>query len=234
MFLKKLIDPKFYIKNYKKYLFFFMVSSVLIFTFGMYLVFFLTPPDYLQGELFKLLYIHVPAAWFSLSFYTFAAVLSALYLIYKNPFFDMMAASSIYVALYNTMLALVTGSIWGQSAWGTCWVWDARLTSMLLLLFIIIGYNMLRNSIYGFERKANISCIFCVIGAVNIPVIKFSVDLWNTLHQPSSVFKLTGPTIAPTMLYPLFVMLCAMLSLNLLIWIMRTKLELDIRRCTYN
>ena len=166
-----------------------------------------SPDDYLQDELVRIMYIHVPSAWLGLGIYAWMAMLSAFYIIYKNPQYHILALSLAPVGLTYTVIALITGSIWGKPAWGTWWVWDARLTSMLLLAFIYLGYMTIASHNIRSERISVVSSYYAVIGAVIIPIIKFSVDLWATLHQPSSVFKVTGATIHYNILIILFISL---------------------------
>lgn len=176
-----------------------------------------SPEDYLQDELVRIMYIHVPSAWLGLGIYAWIAMLSALYIIYKNPQYHILALSLAPVGLIYTVIALITGSIWGKPAWGTWWVWDARLTSMLLLAFIYLGYITIASHNIRSEKISVVSSYYSVIGAIIIPIIKFSVDLWATLHQPSSVFKINGATIHYNILIILFISLTLHLLFALLV-----------------
>lgn len=180
---------------------------------GLYAVFYLVPDDYLQGNLVKIMYIHVPVSWLALALYTLMAISGFAYLAGKNPFYNVAAQAIAPVGLVLTFASLATGSIWGKPTWGTWWVWDARLTSMLILLFIYMGCILLRYAFMQKERGAAVSAIFCLVGLVNIPIIKFSVNIWHTLHQPSSFFRLGAPTVHSSMLYPLIVMFFAVACL---------------------
>lgn len=161
------------------------------------------PDDYLQGVYAKIMYIHIPCAWFSLGLYCMTGLLSVGYIAIKNPNFDIAAYACAKAGIVYTLITLVTGAIWGKPTWGTWWVWDARLTSMLVLFFIYFGYLALRNTYFEEGKAAMASSIFAVIGLVNIPIIKFSVHLWNTLHQESSFLGAKGITIHQDFLYPL-------------------------------
>lgn len=173
---------------------------------GIYYALFNSPADYQQHDAVRIMYVHVPAAWMAMMCYTSMAVASAVGFIWKHPLADVAAKSTAPLGAAFTFLALVTGSIWGKPMWGTWWAWDARLTSVLILLFMYIGYIALWGAIEDKTRAARISAIACLVGFVNIPIIKFSVDWWNSLHQPASVFRDGGPSIDPSMLTPLFLM----------------------------
>jgi heme exporter protein C len=163
----------------------------------------LAPEDYLQGVYARIMYIHVPAAWLALFWYSILTLFSASFLISKNVVFDFYAESIAPIGAVFCLITLLTGSIWGKPTWGAWWVWDARLTSMLILFFIYLAYISLRRSLPRDEKVSHIAAIFVIVGFINIPIIKFSVDLWNTLHQPASFIKLTGPSIHIEMLKPL-------------------------------
>ena len=173
---------------------------------GLYFGLFASPPDYQQGETVRIMYIHVPAAWMALFCYSSMAAFSAMSLIWKHPLADLAARATAPVGAVFTFLALFTGSLWGQPMWGTWWVWDARLTSMLVLFFLYIGYMALNNAFDDPERGAKSAAVLALVGFVNVPIIKFSVDWWNTLHQPASVLKMGGPSINSAMLLPLLLM----------------------------
>ncbi len=178
-------------------------STVVLTGAGLYTGFFASPPDYQQGDTVRIMYIHVPSAWMALFCYVMLAVAAAVGLIWKHPLANVAARSTAPIGACFTFLALVTGSLWGKPMWGAWWVWDARLTSVLILFFLYIGYMALNSAFDDPERGQKSSAILALAGAVNVPVIKFSVDWWNTLHQPASVFRSGGPTIHPDMLWPL-------------------------------
>ena len=173
---------------------------------GIYLALFVAPPDYQQGEAVRIMYVHVPAAWLASFVYALVALMSAVALIWRHPLADIAAQSAAPLGAGFTVLCLVTGSLWGARMWGTWWVWDARLTSVLVLFFLYLGYIALVNAFDEPGRGARAGAILALVGVVNLPIIKFSVDWWNTLHQPASVFRLGGPTIAAAMLWPLLIM----------------------------
>ncbi|MCA3268977.1 MAG: cytochrome c biogenesis protein CcsA [Thalassospira sp.] len=180
---------------------------------------FYSPPDYQQGETVRIMYLHVPFAWMSMFCYAWLAGSAALYLIYTHRLADLFAQAFARVGAVLTLLCLVTGSIWGKPTWGTWWVWDARLTSVLLMFFLYIAYCLLRAR----EESGKRAAILALLGAVNLPVIKFSVDWWNTLHQPASISRLSSPAIHPDLLWPL--LLCAGGLLALTLWLSMAWVE---------
>jgi len=180
--------------------------AVLLLGLGLYLVWFVAPPDYQQGETVKIMYLHVPAAWLSLFFYMIMAASALGTLVWRHPLADVSQKAAAPIGAAFTLICLVTGSLWGKPMWGTYWQWDARLTSMLVMLLIYLGILALWRAIEEPNRAARAVSILTLVGAVNVPIVKFSVDWWNTLHQPASVFRLGGPTIDPSMLVPLLIM----------------------------
>ncbi|HYU13342.1 MAG TPA: heme ABC transporter permease [Stellaceae bacterium] len=187
----------------------------------------LAPPDYQQGESVRIMFIHVPSAWMALSVYLFVAVASAVALVWRHPLAEVAAQAAAPVGAAFTLVCLATGSLWGRPMWGTWWVWDARLTSVLVLFFLYLGYIALVNAFDDASRGARAGSLLALVGVVNLPIIKFSVDWWNTLHQPASVVRLGRPTIDVAMLVPLLVMAGAfgLLFLWLLLLRMRTALN---------
>ena len=185
-----------------------------------------SPPDYLQGDSVRIMYVHVPSAWIGLASFTCIALLSIANFIFKTKNLIIITKSIAPLGLMFTCLAIVTGSLWGQPTWGTWWAWDARLTSMIILALFYIGYIVSHKFILSDERANKISSIIAIIGLINIPIIKFSVDWWNTLHQPASI-KLTGAsTIHSSMLTPLLLMFFVMLLYCALIFLMKYKTEI--------
>jgi heme exporter protein C len=186
----------------------------------------LSPPDYLQGDSVRIMYVHVPAAWIGLSSYTFIALLSVLNFTFKIKNLNLITKSIAPLGLMFTCLAIITGSLWGQPTWGTWWAWDARITSMLILTIFYILF-ILAHKLISQENKANkISSIILIFGLINIPIIKYSVDWWNTLHQPASI-KIAGTsTIHSSMLLPLILMLLVLLLYSALIFLMKYKTEI--------
>src|SRR5579872_1388807 len=176
---------------------------------GLYLALFVAPPDYQQGESVRIMYIHVPSAYMAMFVYAVVAGASAGALIWRHPLADIAAQAAAPLGAGFTLLCLVTGSLWGEPMWGTWWVWDARLTSVLVLFFLYVGYIAVVNSFDDPTRGARAGAVLALVGVVNLPIIKFSVDWWNTLHQPASVFRMGAPTIDTSMLVPLLVMAVA-------------------------
>lgn len=173
--------------------------------YGLYLTFFVAPPDYQQGETVKIMFIHVPSAWLGMMGYLMIAISSFGLLVFRHPLADVSAKAAAPIGAAFTLLALITGSLWGKPMWGTFWVWDARLTSVLILFFLYLGLMALRSSLEDEALAAKQTAVLGLAGVVILPVIKFSVDWWNTLHQPASVVKLDGPAIHSSILVPLMV-----------------------------
>ncbi|MGQ0674643.1 MAG: heme ABC transporter permease [Rhodospirillales bacterium] len=188
------------------------------------------PADYQQGDTARIMYVHVPAAWMALFVYTAMAIASAVALIWRHPLAQIAARASAPIGACFTFVALATGSLWGKPMWGAWWVWDARLTSVLVLFFLYLGYIALANAFDDDERGGRAASILALVGLVNVPIIKFSVDWWNTLHQPASVLKLGGPAIDPSMLWPLLTMAVAFKAFYVAVLIMRMRAHLAQRR----
>jgi heme exporter protein C len=206
------------------------LATALALAVGLYFALFVSPPDYQQGETVRIMFVHVPSAWLAMAGYAFLAVLGALLLVWRHPLAALMARAAAPVGATFCAVCLLSGSLWGRPMWGTWWVWDARLTSMLLLFFLYLGHIALSRAYDDAERGDRAAAILALVGAINLPVIKFSVDWWNTLHQPASVMKLDGPAIHPAILTPLLWMAGALLLLFVLLVLMRTETEIDRRR----
>ncbi|MEM6665125.1 MAG: heme ABC transporter permease [Pseudomonadota bacterium] len=176
-----------------------------LFAVGYYMAFFTAPEDYQQGQTVRIMYIHVPAAWLSMMCYAVMAMSALGTLIWRHPLADVSVKAAAPIGAAFTFVALLTGSLWGKPMWGTWWVWDARLTSVLILFLMYLGLIALQNALEDPGKAARLVAVLVLVGTVNIPIIKFSVDWWNTLHQPASVVRLDGPTIYPTMLWPLII-----------------------------
>ena len=205
-------------------------ATLLLLGAGFYFALFDSPPDYQQGETVRIMYVHVPSAWLALMIYSVMAGASAVALIWRHPVAELTAQAAAPVGCVFTALCLITGSLWGQPEWGTWWVWDARLTSVLVLFFLYLGYIALVNAFDDPTRGARAGGILAMVGFVNVPIIKFSVDWWNTLHQPASVFRAGGPTIAPAMLLPLLLMAAGFTTFFVSILIVRLRAALIERR----
>tara|TARA_S200000501_G_C20820184_1_gene742466 strand:- start:372 stop:1052 length:681 start_codon:yes stop_codon:yes gene_type:complete len=193
---------------------------------ALYFGIFDSPADYQQGETVRIMYVHVPAAWMALFTYTVMALASGSFLIWKHPLADLSAQAAAPIGAGFTAIALVTGALWGQPMWGTWWVWDARLTSVLILFFLYLGYMALVNGFDDPERGSRMGAILALVGFVNVPIIKFSVDWWNTLHQPASISRLDAPAIDPSMLTPLLLMAIGFKLFFISILIVRIKIQL--------
>jgi heme exporter protein C len=202
-------------------------AAVVVLAVGLYLALVAAPPDYQQGESVRIMFIHVPAAWMALSVYLFIAVASAVALVWRHPLAEIAARSAAPIGAAFTFVCLATGSLWGRPMWGAWWVWDARLTSVLILLFLYLGYIALVNAFDDPSRGGRAGSVLALVGVVNLPIIKFSVDWWNTLHQPASVMRVGGPRIDISLLVPLLVMAAgfSLLFLTLLMLRMRTILN---------
>lgn len=187
----------------------FWAAAALFTIIGLYYGFFVAPTDYQQGESYRIMFIHVPAAWMSMFIYVVMCIYASIGLIWKTRLSDMMAASLAPTGAIFTFLALWTGSLWGKPTWGAYWVWDARLTSELILLFLYLGYMSLQSAIDDPQRAARASGLLALVGLVNIPIIYFSVKWWNTLHQGSSISLEKAPTMAETMFTAMIVMTLA-------------------------
>ena len=193
---------------------------------ALYFGIFSSPADYQQGETVRIMYVHVPAAWMALFAYTLMALASGSFLIWKHPLADLSAQAAAPIGAGFTAIALVTGALWGQPMWGTWWVWDARLTSVLILFFLYLGYMALVNGFDDPERGSRMGAILALVGFVNVPIIKFSVDWWNTLHQPASISRLDAPAIDTSMLIPLLLMAIGFKLFFISILILRIKIHL--------
>lgn len=197
---------------------------------GLYYALFSSPVDYQQGHTVRIMYIHVPSAWMAMFCYLAMALASAVALIWKHQLADIAAKATAPIGAGFTLLALVTGALWGKPMWGTWWVWDARLTSVLVLFFLYLGYMALRDAFDDPARGAKSAAILSLVGVVNVPIIKFSVDWWNTLHQPASVVRMDGPAIHPEMLLPLLLMAVAFKSYYVWLVLIRIRQELMAQR----
>jgi len=192
---------------------------------GLYYGLIVAPPDYQQGESYRIMFIHVPAAWMSLFVYVVMATAGAMGLIWRMKLAEVVAISSAPIGAAFTFLALVTGSIWGKPMWGTWWVWDARLTSELILLFLYLGVIALYNAVEDRRTASRAIAILAIVGVVNIPIIHYSVEWWNTLHQGPTVTKLDKPSIHMSMLIPLLLMAVAFKLYYGMVLLMRSRCE---------
>ena len=196
---------------------------------GLILVY-LSPLDYQQGLTVKIMYVHVPSAWLALLTYTIMTIYSIIGIAFKIPFSFIVNKAVAPIGAVFTLLCLVSGSLWGKPMWGTWWVWDARLTSVAILFLVYLIIIFLNQTFENRDVREKTTAIFIIIGSINLPIIKFSVDWWNTLHQPASVSKLSSPSMDSSMLQPLLVMTVAFSLIGLIIAILRIKAEILIRK----
>ena len=211
------------INRLRKYIFAMFLTVLLV---GLFEALVLSPEDYKQSDTVRIMYVHVPSAWISLGIFSLISILSFGIFIFKNKNFALITKSLAPSGFLFNIIALVTGSIWGKPTWGTWWAWDARITSMLLLaifyLMFILSWRIFDNN----EKAIKVSSIVAIIGLINVPIVKFSVDWWSTLHQPASVNLLKDTTIHSSMLVPLFIMTAAFALFSLLIFLMKYNTEL--------
>lgn len=204
--------------------------SLVFFFVGLTVGLFFSPPDYQQGESVRIMYVHVPASWWALGVYTIMAGASVLGFVTKAPLCHLMTKAIAPIGLCFTLISLVTGALWGKPTWGTWWVWDARLTSMLILLFLYIGYQLLVSAFEDEEKGLAAGALIAMIGWINVPLIKWSVDWWHTLHQPASIIRLAKPAIHWSMLIPLALMTAAFTGYLISLLIVRLNLEIQRRK----
>ena len=205
---------------------FLIILLVLVMIIGIIYSIIISPPDYIQGDSVRIMYVHVPTSILAILCFAFIGISSILNLIFKIKIMPLIAKSLAPVGLIFSLISIFTGSLWGKPTWGTWWVWDARLTSMFILLLFYFAYILIWKFVKNFEKANKISSIIAIVGLFNLPIIKYSVDWWNTLHQPSSITLTSSPSIHYTMLIPLLIMFCAMLIYSLVIFLIRYKTEI--------
>ena len=221
----RLASPNYFYQQSGRLLPWLAAVTLLLFTTGLIWGLAFAPADYQQGNGFRIMYVHVPAAVFSMGVYVAMAVTGGVGLIWRIKVAAMVARSCAPIGAAFTFLALATGSLWGKPMWGAWWVWDARLTSELILLFLYLGYIALQEAIEERDTADRASAVLALVGLINIPIIHYSVEWWYTLHQGATILKLGKPSIAPAMLWPLLVMLAAYGLLALLVVLLRTRNE---------
>ena len=222
----KLFEPNkifLIISRITKYILFLFI---IVLSIGLVEALFLSPEDYIQSHSVRIMYVHVPSAWIALGIFSLIALLSIISFIFKNKNFSIIAKSLAPSGFVFNIIALITGSIWGKPTWGTWWAWDARITSMLILLLFYAMYILAWRIFNEREKVTKITSIIAILGVINVPIIKFSVDWWSTLHQNSSINILSESTIHPSMLLPLLMMTAAFLLFSLLIFLMKYNTEL--------
>lgn len=206
--------------------------TVILITAGTLMAFFFSPPDHRQGESVRIMYVHVPAAWMALQTYAGIAVASLVGFIWRHRLADIIAKVAAPLGLAFTVLALVTGALWGKVTWGVYWDWDPRLTSMLVLAFLYAGYIALWASIENEATAARICALLAMLGAVNLPIIKFSVDWWDSLHQKAAVVREGGPSLPASMLWPLLIMALGYMALSVFYVLVRARADLRARKAS--
>lgn len=227
MIFKKLFLFKNFEKNFRFFCPFSLVCFLVFLTLAIPAII-NSPLDYQQSNAVKIMYIHVPAAWMALIIYTLMAIFNISAFVWKNPFFYLISKSIAGIGAAFTFVTLVTGSIWGKPIWGAWWVWDARLTSVLILFFLYLGYIILLDSFDDKEKGEKIAAIISIVGFVNVPIIKFSVEYWNSLHQPASIIRSGGVAIDPAMLKPLLLMFAVYFCYFVFLSLLRVKSEITI------
>lgn len=205
-------------------------AAAVLLVVGLYLAWFVAPADYQQGETIRIMFVHVPAAWLALGFYTLMAVSALGTLVWRHPLADVAQKAAAPIGAGFALVCLLTGGFWGRPMWGAYWVWDARLTSVLVLFLIYLGIIALWRVLDEPARAGRAVAILTLLGFVNVPIVKFSVDWWNTLHQPASVLRFGGPTIHPSMLWPLLVMALGFTCLAALLHLVAMRAEILRRR----
>ena len=223
--LKNFLPNKILALN-SKFIFKIAKITILVLFVGAIYSLFISPPDYIQGDSVRIMYVHVPSSFIALGCFAFIGIVSICNLVFKIKFISLMAKSLAPVGLIFTITSIVTGSLWGKPTWGIWWAWDARLTSMVILLFFYLIYILTWKIVINFKKANTISSIIAVIGLFNLPIIKYSVEWWNTLHQPSSITLTSAPAIHYTMLVPLVIMLIGFTIYSIIIFLMRYKIEI--------
>ena len=223
----KLLTPNLFLKIEAMFIPILAVLLPITLGIGLYLSLYSSPPDYQQGEMVRVMYVHVPSAWMSLGIYSFIAVCSFSALVWKTRLSYFLAVASAPIGASFALITLVTGSLWGKPIWGTWWVWDARLTSMLVLFLLYISYITIVNSGSNILRAEKPASVMALIGFINIPIVKFSVDIWYSLHQPASILRIGGPSIHSSMLLPLMIMFTSFILYFILVLLVRTKILLN-------
>ena len=203
-----------------------LIVMVLIVLVGLVYALIISPPDYIQGDSVRIMYVHVPSSFIALGCFGFIGIASILNLIFRIKFVSLMAKSLAPVGCIFSLISIVTGSLWGKPTWGIWWVWDARLTSMAILLLFYLAYIFTWKFVNNYEKANKISSVIGIVGLFNLPVIKYSVDWWSTLHQPSSISLTSAPSIHYTMLIPLIIMFLGMVIYSFIIFLMKYKTEL--------
>lgn len=228
-FKQKLLAPKTFYQTSGAFLPWIVGAFLLCFSYGLIAGLFFAPADYQQGEGFRIIYVHVPSAFASMAVYLVMAICAVMTLVWRIKIAAICMTCSAFIGASFTLLALVTGSIWGKPMWGTWWIWDARLTSVLILFFLYLGFIALQSVITEPQNRERAGAVMALVGVINLPIIHYSVIWWNTLHQGPTLSKLAVPSIAPAMLYPLLAMIASFMLFYLVILIMRMRNQILLR-----
>ena len=207
-----------------------LIISIILFSLGLLFSFYLSPDDYQQGSTVRIMYVHVPSAWLALLTYVIMTLYSIAALSFRIPFGFIINTAVAPIGAVFTLICIISGSFWGKPMWGTWWVWDARLTSVAILFVIYLIIIFMNLSIENRVVREKVVAIFILVGSINLPIVKFSVDWWNTLHQPATISKLSKPNIDPSMMIPLIIMTFAFVMIGLAIAILRIKTEIISRK----
>jgi heme exporter protein C len=228
--MQKLANPKLFLRLADMVRPWVLGATIVLLVLGLYLAIVQAPQDYQQGETVRIMFVHVPAAWMALFVYSFMALAHGAGLVFRHPIAHIAAKAAAPIGACFTFLALATGSLWGKPMWGTWWVWDARLTSMFVLFLLYLGYLAVWSAFGEYNRAASIASFVSLVGFINVTIVKFYVDWWNSLHQPASVLRAGGPSIDSSLLTPLFIMALAYAGLFVTLWLLAMKAEVLTRR----
>lgn len=226
---KKFLSPRSFYTNTTSLIPWVFAGCSLCFIYGVYTGLFVAPADYQQGDGFRIIYVHVPSAYTAMSIYFIMAICAIITLVWRVKITALCMSCSAFVGAWFTLLALITGSIWGKPMWGTWWIWDARLTSVLILLFIYLGFIALQSVIHDTSMRDRATSIITIVGVINLPIIHYSVIWWNTLHQGPTISKLSAPSMDSAMLYPLLAMIAAFMLFYILMVLIRMRSQILIR-----
>ena len=226
---QRFLSPKFFYMTSSLLLPWVSVGFILFFIYGLITGLFIAPADYQQGDGFRIMYVHVPSAFTAMAIYLVMASCAFITLVWRVKIAAICMSCSAPIGAWFTFLALVTGSIWGKPMWGTWWIWDARLTSVLILLFLYLGFIALQSVITDTQQRDRATSVMALVGVINLPIIHYSVIWWNTLHQGPSLSRFAAPTIAPAMLWPLLSMIVAFILFYVLILLLRMRNQILLR-----
>lgn len=228
-FNKKFLSTKSFYNSSTRLLPWLLTAFVCCFSYGVIAGLFFAPADYQQGDGFRIIYVHVPSAFTAMAIYAVMATCAILTLVWRVKIAAICMSCSAPIGASITFLALVTGSIWGKPMWGTWWIWDARLTSVLILFFLYLGFIALQSVIADQQNRDRASAVIAIVGSINLPIIHYSVIWWNTLHQGPTISKFAAPSIAPAMLHPLLAMIAAFMLFYAVIVILRMRNQILLR-----